>query len=148
MASVVAAGFIFASMPGIIPLVVSGIAALDSDHRVMLRTGGQGADVVLRHGSCGVTAPHHQHCATARVLVFFSQSATGNPDHVLHFGAGGKFLNKNPAVVPSPGVQVSMPVFHEVSIFAPTTVFASLAAANPPAPPGALSGIRTTLLLI
>jgi hypothetical protein len=148
MASTLAAGIIFATMPGFFPLVVSGIAAVDSDHRVMLRTGGEGADVVLRHGSCGVTAPQHQHCATARVLVFFSHPATGNPDHVLHFGAAGKFLNKNPVVVASPEIQISVPVFHEISLLAPTTVLAPLVAASPPAPPGALAGVCTTLLLI
>jgi hypothetical protein len=148
MASVLAAGILFATMPGFFPLVVGGIAALDGDHRVMLRTGGEGADVVLRHGSSGATAPQHQHCATARLLVFFSHSATENPDHVLHFGAGGKFLNKSPIILPLPEVQTSAPVIQESSILLPTIAFAPLMAASPPAPPGALAGVRTTLLLI
>jgi hypothetical protein len=148
LTSLLAVVMLTAATPGFFPLVVGGIAALDEDHRVFLCGAGEDTDVILNHGAPGVDAARHHHCAVAKVLVLFSQPAPGGPDHVLHFATGGKFLNGNPALVSLPDAFVSEPVFQEISLASLAFFPIPSATSSPPAPPGALGGVRTTLLLI
>jgi hypothetical protein len=134
-----------------LPLLVATLASVDPDHHVAIAGAGADTEVVLSHdvGPAGSRcSPDHHHDALSRALVFFSQPATGQPDHVLHFSSGGEFLEQEAVAVSAPVSPAVAPVFQLRSIVFDPLVALRAIDPCPPAPPGALCGICAVVLLI
>ena len=140
---------VLAAMPGALAMFMATLAAVDAEHRVQLGLGAEEATLVLHHDtSCAAQSPQHQHCPLSRALVFFSESSGGNPDHVLHFAGGAKYLRDQPPVLVQPAALTPVPAILPLGVSLPSAVLCWISFSDSPAPPGALLGIRTTLLLI
>jgi hypothetical protein len=140
---------VLVAMPGTLPLFMATLAAVDAEHRVQLGLGAEEATLVLHHDAgCAARSPQHRHCPLSRALVFFSESTGGNPDHVLHFAGGAKYLrDQSPALLP-PAALAPVPAIPPLVFGLPEAVPSRVVFPDSPAPPGAMLGICTTLLLI
>ncbi len=144
-----AGALLVAAMPGVMPVLMAALAVVDGGHRVEMGVNTEEARVVLHHDpACLARSPQHHHGLLGRTLVIFSESPSGEPDHILHFAGAGKFLRSQTFSVMPAGmlaVQNTTPF-----CFAPVPTAPRRLCCFPgsPAPPGALTGVRTTLLLI
>ena len=108
-----------AATPGALPMFVAALAVVDAEHRVQLGLALGESTVVLHHeAGCAARSPQHRHCPLSRALVFFSESTGGNPDHVLHFAGGAKYLRDQPLVLTQPALLVAVLVTTPIFVLA------------------------------
>jgi len=133
------------------PAFTALLASFDSDHHILIASGRQGVQLILRH-DCE-NPPAHRHGPVARALVLLARrSAPEQPDHVIQFGSASvseRTFSAN--VQPSLNADevVKLPALSKSSFPSPSSDFSFNA--TPPSPPGARglpSFVRSTVLLI
>jgi hypothetical protein len=151
LCAVITLTVLIGATPGMLPLFVAALAAVDFDHHVGVVGCGADTEVILKHDLGPATvrcSPSHHHGSFSRVLVFFARPSPGTADHVLHFSSGGQFLKPEAAVIGVPDSTAVVPALPLRSVLKDLVIPTPAVDPCPPAPPGGLRTGCTVVLLV